>query len=544
MNQALTQGAVIYCRVSTAEQTEGFSLSLQERLCKEYCRNHGYEVHGVFVDEGKSARTLDRPEFLKAIAFCHNKRESIGYFIVYRLDRFSRSQVDHYTIKASLRKIGVRLVSATQEVNEEQPESILIEGIAAAVGEYESRIIGLRAKMGMEEARRNGRLSNIAPIGYLNTRVKGIGNTVIPDERMAPYVQEAFSLYASGGFDKYEIVQMLNSKGYISPRGKQLSQQQLKKILSNRTYTGHVRINKTEGWTKGMFPPLITEDLFNLVQERVLKEKTPQSKPYSKKRELFPLRGFLLCGKCNNPLTASLSRGKSGKRYGYYRCFKKSCSGVNVRKEHLEEEFISFLDTLSPSKSFLGAAHKADSLRKVNSANTLIELMQRKDTINSRRQKLIDLYLDEMIQHDVYKERYDLIQKDLSNLADEIRNLTDEEFIFDNLLDQATSRLEKAAYLWANGNMKSRSVFQMSLFPGGLTYDSIHKFGTPLTTRGFNYLQLLKMDKKQMAGEQGVEPRLADPETAVLPLDDSPASTNYHKFIMFCQVLCAEKELK
>ncbi len=160
---------------------------------------------------------------------------------------------------------------------------------------------------------------------------------------------------------------------------------------------------------------------------------------------------------------------------------------------------------------------------KNHSANTLIDLMHRKDALNARRQKLIDLYLDELIQHEVYKERYDLTQRDLSNLAGEIRNLMDEDFNFDDLFDQATSRLENTAAWWTNGNMKLRRKFQMSLFPGGLTYDSMHKFGTPLSTKGFNYLAMKNLDKKLMAGEQGVEPRLSDPETDVLPLDDSPA---------------------
>ena len=259
-------GSIVYCRVSTAEQTEGFSLKLQERVCRDYCYKNGFEVLRVFVDEGKSARTLDRPEFLKAISFCRKNREKINSFIVYRLDRFSRSQVDHYSIKASLRKIGVRLISATQEVDEEQPESILIEGIAAAVGEYESRIIGLRARMGMEEARRNGRLSGPAPLGYINMRVKGIGNTIIPDEDVAPFITKAFEMYAYGGYSKSEIVELLNNEGYLSPRGTPMSQQQLNKILVKRTYAGQVLINDVEGWTKGIWQPLVDDETFEMVQ--------------------------------------------------------------------------------------------------------------------------------------------------------------------------------------------------------------------------------------------------------------------------------------
>src|SRR5207249_445439 len=53
--------AVIYCRVSTKEQTQNLSLPTQRRACEQYCDRHGLEVVRVFVEEGESAKTTERP---------------------------------------------------------------------------------------------------------------------------------------------------------------------------------------------------------------------------------------------------------------------------------------------------------------------------------------------------------------------------------------------------------------------------------------------------------------------------------------------------
>lgn len=48
----------------------------------------------------------------------------------------------------------------------------------------------------------------------------------------------------------------------------------------------------------------------------------------------FPLRGFVRCADCGSPLTASKSRGKTGRTYPYYRCWVKTC-GAKVQSSPL-----------------------------------------------------------------------------------------------------------------------------------------------------------------------------------------------------------------
>lgn len=77
-----TGHAVIYCRVSTAEQVENNSLPNQEKACIEYCQKQGFEVAEVFVDEGESAKTKDRPALLSMIEYCQKNKGKIQAVVV------------------------------------------------------------------------------------------------------------------------------------------------------------------------------------------------------------------------------------------------------------------------------------------------------------------------------------------------------------------------------------------------------------------------------------------------------------------------------
>lgn len=84
-----------------------------------------------YVDEGESARTSDRPEFLKMIKRCR-KDKTIDAVIVHKIDRFSRNNIDFYAYKAILKKEGVRLLSVTENIDE-NPSGEFIENVLMAM---------------------------------------------------------------------------------------------------------------------------------------------------------------------------------------------------------------------------------------------------------------------------------------------------------------------------------------------------------------------------------------------------------------------------
>src|SRR4029453_7576037 len=125
-------GAVIYCRVSTKDQTLNLSLPTQERECRLYCKKQGWNVEQVFIEQGESAKTVNRPEFQRLLLYCRENKNKIGFLVVYNLSRFSRHTLDHHQIKALLSGFGVRLLSATEPLDD-SPAGIFIEDMIAAV---------------------------------------------------------------------------------------------------------------------------------------------------------------------------------------------------------------------------------------------------------------------------------------------------------------------------------------------------------------------------------------------------------------------------
>src|SRR5512136_2829760 len=87
-------GAVIYTRVSTREQVENLSLDSQERLCRRFCEEQGFKLLEVFCDEGKSARTSNRPQLQAMLDYCKQHSASIDAVVQYRLDRIMRNNSD------------------------------------------------------------------------------------------------------------------------------------------------------------------------------------------------------------------------------------------------------------------------------------------------------------------------------------------------------------------------------------------------------------------------------------------------------------------
>src|SRR4029078_9732617 len=89
------QTAVIYARVSSEEQVQGYSIQAQLRACREWAEKHDYKVARQFLDEGYSAsRNPDRLESCKEmLGAAALKSHPFDTIIVHKLDRFSRDSL-------------------------------------------------------------------------------------------------------------------------------------------------------------------------------------------------------------------------------------------------------------------------------------------------------------------------------------------------------------------------------------------------------------------------------------------------------------------
>ena len=164
-----------YLRVSTKEQAErggrdeGFSIPAQREANLRKARELGSIVVEEFVDAGESARKADRPELMKMIEYV--KKHDITYCIVHKIDRLARNRADDVAIHFALQEAGVRLVSATENIDE-TPSGMLLHGIMSTIAEFYSRNLANEVAKGMTQKAITGGTSGKAPIGYLNVRVR------------------------------------------------------------------------------------------------------------------------------------------------------------------------------------------------------------------------------------------------------------------------------------------------------------------------------------------------------------------------------------
>ncbi|PIP56716.1 hypothetical protein COX05_01550 [candidate division WWE3 bacterium CG22_combo_CG10-13_8_21_14_all_39_12] len=131
--------AVIYTRVSSAEQVENTSLDSQEKSCRAYAQQQGYEVVGVYREEGESAKVANRPKLIEMMNVCLSKSSEIKAVIVYKIDRLARNQLDHLTIRKKLQDNEVRFHSASEPIGDD-PMGKAIEGILAVFAELDNAI--------------------------------------------------------------------------------------------------------------------------------------------------------------------------------------------------------------------------------------------------------------------------------------------------------------------------------------------------------------------------------------------------------------------
>jgi site-specific DNA recombinase len=341
--------ALAYYRVSTSEQAntsyddDGFSIQAQ----RDYCRRKAAELHATiteeFIDRGKSARTADRPELQRLLRRIKEDTE-IRYLIVHKLDRLARSREDDVQLGLLFAKHGVKLVSATENIDE-TPSGKLVHGIMATIAEWYSGNLSEEAKKGMRKKAEAGGLPGKAPQGYVNERMKIPGKdigVIRIDPVAGPIVTHCFRSYATGLYTLGDLTDEANDLGLRLPATKRLPErplrpQQMHRILHNRFYLGVVSWKGVE--YQGDHEPLIDEPTWNTVDAiltaRNLNKDKSKTRPHH-------LKGVLHCARCGRRLGITVpTKQRTGKSYPYFYCLgrqkdKNSCPQGYVPVEEIE----------------------------------------------------------------------------------------------------------------------------------------------------------------------------------------------------------------
>ena len=394
----------LYCRVSTQEQAlNGHSIDEQIDRMTKYCNAMEWEIAGTYTDAGFSGASTERPALQKLI----KEIKTLDKVLVYKLDRLSRSQKDTLMlIEDVFLKNNTDFVSMTENFDTSTPFGKAMIGILAVFAQLEREQIKERMTMGQVARAKQGKFhgSAIIPVGY-----DYIDGELIVNEYEKIQVQKVFELYAQG-FSPWEINQQLTD---FTRKGKPWHVKEIRDVLERKTYLGYVKFQGQ--WYKGTHEPLITQELFDQVQE-IRKQKRIAHTDYTRRdgRANSYLGGFLICANCGGKYSKSMHKKKDGV-YNYYVCNSRSkhsrmlvkdasCKNKNWRMEELDNIIFNEIKKLAISSEF------ESQIGKYNSDNSAISKEIAK--LDNQIDKLIDLYAIGNIPQDVLQKKiFDLARK-------------------------------------------------------------------------------------------------------------------------------------
>ena len=474
--------AILYIRVSSAEQVDGTSLSTQEATCRAWCEREGYEVAAVFRDEGESAKTKDRPGLLAALDFA--RKHDADILLVHKIDRLSRQQRDFHDIRWLLAGFGVQLRSATETITDD-PAGKLLEGMLAAFAQFDNDVRAERTRAGMRAAAHAGAWVWQAPLGYRNSRdAEGKASLAHDDER-AGLIRHGFEQVASGS-SQAEALRRITAHGLRGLNGKPIALNRWNRMLRAAVYSGWI-VHRTAGPepVRGTWTPIVPQLLFDEVQAALARPEPMRQ--WRSDRPEFPLRRFVRCAGCGQGLTAQWV--KQG-RYAYYLCHR--CRAVCDRKETVERAFVTLLESLSVRPAYVRLFREVviDVWRTRTEASRDAGRAQarRVAELEHKQERLLDLLLAETVDEETYHRRAAAIRTELTLRRMDARQMEGERLDVEAVLEFAARLLSNPARMWRAASLPQRQRLQGLIFPEGVIWDG-ESFQTPVTCPVVSHLQ-------------------------------------------------------
>ena len=138
--------SVIYARVSTEEQGQGYSLPTQIAGCRRYAAEQGHTVLGEFVEQ-YTGTERERPALHALMEFV--RAQKVEVVIVFDVDRLARRKVHQVLIEEDLLQRGARVEFALGQYKD-TAEGQLLKGIRQEIAEYENHQRVERSRRGKE----------------------------------------------------------------------------------------------------------------------------------------------------------------------------------------------------------------------------------------------------------------------------------------------------------------------------------------------------------------------------------------------------------
>jgi site-specific DNA recombinase len=383
-----------------------------------------------------------------------------------------------------------------------------MEGIIASIAQFDNDVRSERTVAGMKARLERGGWTFPPPLGYMKGKDSRSGKTIVPDPKRAPLVTRAFEMYSTGLHSKQQVLDAVTRMGLTTKRGKCLSAQSFSQLLRKPIYVGVLEV---PGWSvrqPSNAPALVGREVFDKVQS-LLNGKSPTVAPRLRSHPDFPLRHFVRCGRCDRPLRASWSKGRT-ERYAYYRCQNRSCKAVNMRRELMERLFVDFLERLQPRSEYLRLFGEIITdvwkQRQVQAVAQHEAARHHLSTLIERKQILVEAFVYErVIDPTRYQEQLDKLNEEIALAEINERDAQIEKMDVQAAVGFGEFVLLHAPRLWAQLSLEQKQRLQQAIFPRGVQFED-GAYRTAETSMVFFELDATQFKNKGLVALTGIEP--------------------------------------
>ncbi len=342
---------LLYARKSTeSDEKQALSIDSQVKEMCEIAEREGLEIVEIRRESHSAKDSGQRPVFKEILEDI--RRERFNGIIVWHPDRLSRNAGDLGSLVDLMDQHLLREIRTYGQTFTNTPSEKFLLMILCSQAKLENDNKSINVKRGLKTRVEMGLWPAPAPTGYLKEkRMDRKCETYIDPER-GQVIKQVFEKVAYEKWSGRKVYNWLKFELNFRalPSKKHLSLGNIYKILDNHFYYGVFEYPKNSGnWYQGKHAPLITKELFDLVQAQVKGNELKTRADHE-----FAFTRIMKCGLCGSGISASekYKKLKGGGMnvhvyYGCTRAIDKHCPCGYISETELIKQLQSLVDTIA-----------------------------------------------------------------------------------------------------------------------------------------------------------------------------------------------------
>ena len=447
--------AVIYTRVSTLKQENNFSLETQLEKCEDCAINNNLNVVERFGGAYESAKLGNkRTYFPQMLEFVKNKKNKIGYIIVYDISRFSREGMKAVALVEELKtNFGIKVLESSATSIIDSFSEDVFSDLKMIIANSNNRERKMKIIDGSIKRLESGYWLGIPPKGYTK-----VDKYTLKFNEEAVFIKKAFEM-KSNGCSNTEILKVIRALG------SKITKSRLPKYLSDPFYCGWIANKHLNGRVvKGLHEPLISEEMFLKINGEKSEIRTYKT---SKMDENRPLQGDLKCS-CGGVYTGYKKKGK----YNYYKCNK--CH-YNSAVSLIHNSFEDFMSKYTFDTKYISLFKKQlkytfdyiENDNKIKQSSLLGKISKKEKEL-----KIVNYNLaTDKLSYEIYNQVSIIIKADIGVLNEELSNITFSLSNYKNYLDESLELVNDYKGIWGKGDIEIKKEIQNILFSNQIEYN-------------------------------------------------------------------------